>query len=83
MCLKFAINILKKSELIYKDTFNNFDFKMGNFRFRLSNVYTITTATLYVTLGPNAFKFICEKTKIKTILVSHFLKNIPKIRLYY
>jgi long-chain acyl-CoA synthetase len=31
---------------------------------------TITTATLYATLGPNAFKFICEQTQIKTIMVS-------------
>jgi long-chain acyl-CoA synthetase len=31
---------------------------------------TITTATLYATLGPNAFKFICEQTQIKTVLVS-------------
>ena len=28
MCLKFGINILKKSELIYKDTFNNVDFNL-------------------------------------------------------
>lgn len=31
---------------------------------------SITTATLYATLGQNAFKFICDQTKIKTVMVS-------------
>ena len=30
----------------------------------------ITTATLYATLGQDAFKFICDQTKIKTVMVS-------------
>ena len=30
----------------------------------------ITTTTLYATLGQDAFKFICEQTQIKTIMVS-------------
>jgi hypothetical protein len=42
---------------------------MGSGWFGLSNGY-ITTATLYAALGPNAFQYICEETKIKTILVS-------------
>jgi long-chain acyl-CoA synthetase len=31
---------------------------------------SVTTATLYATLGQDAFKYICDQTQIKTILVS-------------
>ena len=81
MCVKFAKNIHeKKEELIHKDTYNNIDFNLiGIFAKNCTEwvvadlgcqMDKITTATLYATLGPNAFKFICEQTKIKAILVS-------------
>lgn len=31
---------------------------------------SVTIVTLYATLGQEAFKYICEQTKIKTIFVS-------------
>ena len=81
MCLNFAKNIHeKKSELIHKDTYNGINFDLiGIFAKNCTEwvvsdlgcqMDTITTCTLYATLGPNAFKFICEQTQIKTILVS-------------
>ena len=81
MCLNFAKNLHeKKSELIHKDSYNNIEFDLiGIFAKNCTEwvvsdlgcqIDTITTATLYATLGPNAFKFICEQTQIKTILVS-------------
>ena len=81
MCLNFSKNIHeKKSELIHKDTYNNIEFDLvGIFANNCTEwvvsdlgcqMDTITTVTLYATLGPNAFKFICEQTQIKTILVS-------------
>ena len=81
MCLNFAKNLHeKKSELIHKDSYNNIEFDLiGIFAKNCTEwvvsdlgcqMDTITTATLYATLGPNAFKFICEQTQIKTILVS-------------
>ena len=81
MCLNFAKNLHeKKSELIHKDTYNGVDFELiGIFAKNCTEwvvsdlgcqMDTITTATLYATLGPNAFKFICEQTQIKTIMVS-------------
>ena len=81
MCLNFSKNIHeKKSELIHKDTYNNIEFDLvGIFANNCTEwvvsdlgcqMDTITTVTLYATLGPNAFKFICEQTEIKTILVT-------------
>ena len=81
MCLNFSKNIhKKKSELIHKDTYNNIEFDLvGIFANNCTEwvvsdlgcqMDTITTVTLYATLGPNAFKFICEQTEIKTILVT-------------
>ena len=37
---------------------------------------SVTTATLYSTLGQDAFRYICEQTKIRTILVSPDLINM-------
>ena len=81
MCLNFSKNIHeKKDELIHKDTYNNIEFDLiGIFANNCTEwvvsdlgcqMDSITTVTLYATLGPNAFKFICEQTEIKTILVS-------------
>ena len=81
MSMKFVQNLHeKKEELIYKDTYNNIDFNLiGIFAKNCTEwvvadlgcqMDKITTATLYATLGPNAFQYICEETKIKTILVS-------------
>ena len=81
MCLNFSKNIHeKKEELIHKDSYNNTDFELiGIFAKNCTEwvvsdlgcqMDSITTATLYATLGPNAFKFICEQTQIKTIMVS-------------
>jgi len=81
MCLKFAKNLHeKKDELIYKETYNNINFNLiGIFAKNCTEwvvsdlgcqLDKITTATLYATLGQEAFKFICEQTNIKTIMVS-------------
>ena len=81
MCLNFSKNIHeKKNELIHRDTYNNIEFDLvGIFANNCTEwvvsdlgcqMDTITTVTLYATLGPNAFKFICEQTEIKTILVT-------------
>ena len=87
MCLKFSKNLHeKKDELIYKDNYNNIDFNLiGIFAKNCTEwvvadmgcqMDKITTATLYATLGQEAFKFICEQTKIKTIMVSPDLVNM-------
>ena len=81
MCLKFAKNLHeKKEELLYKDTYNNINFNLiGIFAKNCTEwvvsdlgcqMDKITTVTLYATLGQDAFKFICDQTKIKTIMVS-------------
>ena len=81
MTLKFAKNIHeKKEELIYKDTYKGINFDLiGIFAKNCTEwvisdmgcqMDKITTATLYATLGQDAFKFICDQTKIKTIMVS-------------
>ena len=85
-CYKFAKNIHeKRNELIYKDSYINLDVNLiGIFAKNcLEWVITdfgcqmdsITNVTLYSTLGEEAFKFICEQTKIKTIFVSPDLVN--------
>ena len=81
MCLNFSKNLHeKRKELIHRDSYNNINFNLiGIFAKNCTEwvvadlgcqMDTITTATLYATLGPNAFKFICEQTQIKTVLVS-------------
>ena len=81
MCLNFSKNLHeKKDELIHKDSYNNIEFDLiGIFANNCTEwvvsdlgcqMDKITTVTLYATLGPNAFKFICEQTEIKTILVT-------------
>ena len=81
MCKKFAKNLHeKKEELIYKDSYKNYDFNLiGIFAKNCTEwvisdmgcqMDSVTTATLYATLGQDAFKYICDQTKIKTILVS-------------
>ena len=81
MCLKFAKNLHeKKDELIYKDTYNNINFNLiGIFAKNCTEwvisdlgcqMDKVTTTTLYATLGQDAFNFICNQTKIKTIMVS-------------
>ena len=81
MCKTFAKNIHElKDELLYKDTYNGIDFNLiGIFAKNCTEwvisdlgcqMDTITTATLYATMGQEAFKYICEQTKIKTIFVS-------------
>ena len=81
MCVKFAKNLHeKKEELIHKDTYNNINFNLiGIFAKNCTEwvvsdlgcqMDKITTATLYATLGQDAFKFICDQTNIKTIMVS-------------
>jgi long-chain acyl-CoA synthetase len=81
MCVKFAKNLHeKKEELIHKDTYNNINFNLiGIFAKNCTEwvvsdlgcqMDKITTATLYATLGQDAFKFICHQTNIKTIMVS-------------
>ena len=81
MCLNFSKNLHeKRKELIHRDSYNNIDFDLiGIFAKNCTEwvvadlgcqMDTITTVTLYATLGPNAFKFICEQTQIKTVLVS-------------
>ena len=87
MCKKFAKNLHeKKDELIYKDSYNNIDFNLiGIFAKNCTEwvvadmgcqMDSVTTATLYATLGQDAFKYICDQTKIKTILVSPDLVNM-------
>ena len=81
MCKNFAKNLHeKKEELIYKDSYKNYDFNLiGIFAKNCTEwvisdmgcqMDSVTTATLYATLGQDAFKYICDQTKIKTILVS-------------
>ena len=81
MCVKFAKNIHeKKTELITKDSYRNREFNLvGIFAKNCTEwiiadmgcqMDSVTTATLYATLGQDAFKYICDQTKIKTILVS-------------
>ena len=81
MCKKFAKNLHeKKDELIYKDSYRGLDLNLvGIFAKNCiewvvadmgCQMDSITTATLYATLGREAFKYICDQTKIKTVMVS-------------
>ena len=86
MCKKFAKNLHeKKEELIQNDSYLNIDFKLiGIFAKNCTEwivadmgcqMDSVTTVTLYATLGHEAFKYICNQTKIKTIMVSPDLVN--------
>ena len=81
MCKNFAKNLHeKKEELIYSDSYRNKNFKLvGIFAKNCTEwviadmgcqMDSVTTATLYSTLGEEAFKYICQQTQIKTIMVS-------------
>jgi len=81
MCKNFAKNLHeKREELIFKDTYKNYELNLvGIFAKNCTEwvladmgcqMDSITTVTLYSTLGQDAFKYICNETKIKTILVS-------------
>ena len=81
MCRKFAKNLHeKKEQLIYKDSYKNKQFNLvGIFAKNCTEwviadmgcqMDSVTTATLYATLGEEAFKYICDQTQIKTIMVS-------------
>ena len=81
MCQKFAKNLHeKKEELIHKDSYKNKHFNLvGIFAKNCTEwviadmgcqMDSVTTATLYATLGHEAFKYICDQTQIKTIMVS-------------
>ena len=81
MCKKFAKNLHeKKEELIHKDSYKDKEFNLvGIFAKNCTEwvisdmgcqMDSVTTATLYATLGQDAFKYICDQTQIKTILVS-------------
>ena len=99
MCRKFAKNLHeKKEELITIDSYKNNKFNLvGIFAKNCTEwvvadmgcqMDSVTTATLYATLGQEAFKYICDQTKIKTILVSPDLvkllcENKQKFKLEY
>ena len=81
MCKKFAKNLHeKKEELIYNDSYKGMNVKLvGIFAKNCTEwviadmgcqMDSVTTATLYATLGQEAFKYICDQTLIKTIMVS-------------
>ena len=81
MSKKFAKNLHeKKEELIHKDSYKNKQFNLvGIFAKNCTEwiiadmgcqMDSVTTATLYATLGQEAFKYICDQTQIKTIMVS-------------
>ena len=87
MCKKFAKNLHEKKEgLIYRDSYRGKQFNLvGIFAKNCTEwviadmacqMDSVTTATLYATLGQEAFKYICEQTKIKTVLVSPDLINM-------
>ena len=87
MCKTFAKNIHElKDELLYKDFYNGIEFNLiGIFAKNCTEwviadlgcqMDSITTATLYATMGQEAFKYICDQTKIKTIFVSPDLVDV-------
>ena len=86
----------KREEYIHKDTYNNKEFNLiGIFakncvEWELADLAcqldSITTVTLYATLGENSFKYICDQTNITTIflspdLVDTFLKYNSNLEL--
>ena len=87
----FIVNVAKNiheqsSQIIVEDTYNDRNFKLvGIFAKNCiewvlfdhgCQMDSITTVTLYSTLGQEAFKHICEETKISTICVSPDLVNM-------
>ena len=81
MSTNFAKNIhAKSSDLVYEDDYNNIHFKLiGIFAKNCTEwivtdmgcqMDSITTVTLYATLGKPAFKHICDQSLITTICVS-------------
>jgi long-chain acyl-CoA synthetase len=70
----------KRNDFIYKDSYRNLDvdlvgiFSKNCIEWVITDfgcqMDSITIATLYSTLGQEAFRYICEQTKIKTIFVS-------------
>ena len=81
MCENFAKNLHEnKDKFIYKDSYKEYEFNLiGIFAKNCTEwvvsdmacqMDSVTTVTLYSTLGQDAFKFICDQTKIKTIMVS-------------
>lgn len=86
-CVNTAKNLHAQSEdLIVEDTYNNINFKLiGIFSKNCvewvvfdhaCQMDSITTVTLYSTLGQEAFHHICQETKISTICVSPDLVNM-------
>ena len=80
-CYTFAKNLHeKRNELTFKDSYRNLNVNLiGIFAKNCiewvitdfgCQLDSITNVTLYSTLGREAFKYICEQTKIKTIFVS-------------
>ena len=81
LCYTVAKNLHeRRNEFTYKDSYRNMEVEMvGIFAKNCiewvltdmgSQMDSITTVTLYSTLGQEAFRFICEQTNIKTIFVS-------------
>ena len=81
MCKNFAKNLHEiKEQLIYKDSYKEYEFNLiGIFAKNCTEwvvadmgcqMDSVTTATLYATLGQEAFKYICDQTNIKTVMVS-------------
>ena len=95
MCKQFAKNLHeKKEELIHKDSYKDKEFNLvGIFAKNCTEwvisdmgcqMDSVTTATLYATLGQEAFKYICDQTQIKTIMVSPDLVDmLCKLKLKY
>ena len=95
MYTKFAKNLHeKKEELIYKDSYKNKEFNLvGIFAKNCTEwvvtdmgcqMDSVTTATLYSTLGQDAFRYICDQTQIKTIFVSpDLVEMLCKLKLKY
>lgn len=96
MTSNFARNIHLRTDLFYKDTFNNQSFKLiGIFAKNCTEwvvtdmgcqMDSITTVTLYSTLGPDAFLYICNQTLISTVcvtpdLVSMLVENKKKLNI--
>ena len=86
-CYNFAKNFHeKKSQLCYKDSYRNFEFDLiGIFAKNCiewvitdfgCQLDSITSVTLYSTLGQEAFRYICQQTKIKTIFISPDLVDL-------
>ena len=86
-CYNFSKNLHeRKNELTYRDSYKNFDVNLvGIFAKNCiewvitdfgSQIDSVAIVTLYSTLGQDAFRFICEQTKIKTIFVSPDLVSL-------